>query len=381
MPDVTINNVIVNFPFKPYSVQEDYMAKVIECLQNSKNGVLESPTGTGKTLCLLCSSLSWLLMKKAQLQAQAIVSAIEKPNFGGHFFNKLNNELKGATGDLDPPINFIWAAPKIIYASRTHSQLSQAMQELKRSAYKHTSTAVLGSRDQLCIHPEVSKETNSSNKIHMCHSKIKSRTCFYYNNVETRKEDPFFKQEVLDIEDLVKAGQKFKCCPYFLSKELKQTADITFLPYNYILDPKARRSQGIDLQNSIILLDEAHNIEKTCEEAASFQISSTDIAMCIDEITAVMEEMAHSIQKENDFLMENSGNVQKDFTADDLCILKAMFLEVEKAIDSIKIIKHKEGDTLPGGYIFELLEKAQLTHGKEQLVIEKLEKIVLYLTT
>lgn len=45
MPDVTINNIIINFPFKPYSIQEEYMAKVIQCLQNSKNGVLESPTG------------------------------------------------------------------------------------------------------------------------------------------------------------------------------------------------------------------------------------------------------------------------------------------------------------------------------------------------
>ncbi|XP_078049621.1 regulator of telomere elongation helicase 1 isoform X2 [Augochlora pura] len=380
MPEVTISNVIINFPFKPYSVQEDYMAKVIECLQNSKNGVLESPTGTGKTLCLLCSSLSWLLTKKAQLQAQSLVGAIEKPNFGGYFFNKLSKELKGATGDMEPSSSFILAAPKIIYASRTHSQLSQAMQELKRTAYKHVSTTVLGSRDQLCIHPDVSKEINSSNKIHMCHSKVKSRTCSYYNNVETRKEEPLFKQEVLDIEDLVKAGQKYKCCPYFLSRELKQNADITFMPYNYLLDPKARKSQGIELQNSVILLDEAHNIEKMCEEAASLQICSTEVAMCIDEITAVMQDMANNTQ-ENDFTTENLGNVQKDFTADDLCILKAMFLELEKAIDDIKIVNCDEGDTYPGSYIFELLEKAQITHGKDTLVTEKLDKIVLYLTT
>ncbi|CAK9810667.1 Regulator of telomere elongation helicase 1 homolog [Anthophora quadrimaculata] len=381
MPEVTINNVIVNFPFKPYQVQEEYMAKVIECLQNSKNGVLESPTGTGKTLSLLCSSLSWLLTKKAQLQAQSLVTAVEEPKFGGYFLKQLNNGLTKSTGDSNPSTNFNWAAPKIIYASRTHSQLSQAMQELKRTSYKHTSTAVLGSRDQLCIHPEVSKETNSSNKIYMCHSKVKSRTCFYYNNVEIRKDDPFFKNEVLDIEDLIKAGQKYKCCPYFLSRELKQNADITFMPYNYLLDAKARRSQGIDLQNNIIFLDEAHNVEKTCEEAASLQICSTDIAMCIDEITAVMEDIAKDIEQQNDLFMENSGNVQKDFTADDLCILKAMFLELEKAIDAIQITKRDEGDTHPGGYIFELLGKAQLTHGKEQLVIEKLEKIIFYLTT
>lgn len=120
------------------------------------------------------------------MQAQSIVGGIETPDFGGHFFKQLKNKLKDAAGNSDSSTSFNWAMPKIIYASRTHSQLSQAMQELKRSSYKHVNVAVLGSRDQLCIHPEVSKETNSSNKVHMCHSKVKSRTCFYYNNVETR---------------------------------------------------------------------------------------------------------------------------------------------------------------------------------------------------
>jgi regulator of telomere elongation helicase 1 len=127
-----------------------------------------------------------LLTKKAQLQAQAITGAIEKKDFGGRFFKHLTNGLEKAAGMPDNVQNFGWAMPKIIYASRTHSQLSQAMHELKRTSYKHVATAVLGSRDQLCIHPEISKETSTFNKIHMCHSKIKSRTCFYYNNVETR---------------------------------------------------------------------------------------------------------------------------------------------------------------------------------------------------
>lgn len=70
----------------------------------------------------------------------------------------------------------------------------------------------------------------------------------------------------------MKAGQKFKCCPYFLSRELKQNADIIFMPYNYILDAKSRKIQGIDIQNNIILFDEAHNIEKICEETASLQV-------------------------------------------------------------------------------------------------------------
>ena len=53
--------------------------------------------------------------------------------------------------------------------------------------------------------------------------------------------------------------------------------------------------------------------------------------------------------------------VQKDFTAEDLCILKAMFLELEKAIDAIQITRKDEGETFPGSYIFDLLGKADVS--------------------
>ena len=67
MPLIQLRNVEVDFPFEPYSVQLDYMTKVIEALQTNKNAILESPTGTGKTLCLLCSTLAW---RKAEIAKQ-----------------------------------------------------------------------------------------------------------------------------------------------------------------------------------------------------------------------------------------------------------------------------------------------------------------------
>lgn len=48
--------------------------------------------------------------------------------------------------------------PQIIYASRTHSQLTQVMKELKRTNYSNMKAAILGSRDQLCLHPDLSQE-------------------------------------------------------------------------------------------------------------------------------------------------------------------------------------------------------------------------------
>lgn len=123
MSTVTIRGVTVNFPFPPYDIQVNYMEKVLECLQDRKNGVLESPTGTGKTLSLLCATLAWLEVKKAQVQAERHTFLQE---------NDLIKELNAAAGGGNVRRSFL-GMPTIIYASRTHSQLSQAMQELKQT--------------------------------------------------------------------------------------------------------------------------------------------------------------------------------------------------------------------------------------------------------
>ncbi|XP_055136699.2 ATP-dependent DNA helicase DDX11 isoform X6 [Symphalangus syndactylus] len=48
------------FPFTPYAIQEDFMAELYRVLEAGKIGIFESPTGTGKSLSLICGALSWL---------------------------------------------------------------------------------------------------------------------------------------------------------------------------------------------------------------------------------------------------------------------------------------------------------------------------------
>lgn len=379
MVDLMIQGIPVSFPFEPYDVQKAYMEKLIECLQSGFNGVLESPTGTGKTLSILCSSLAWLLVKKAQIQISIQTGDAPATGFAAFLKNNLKN-ASGKNSKSDEPTNS-WGLPKIIYASRTHSQLSQAMQELKRTNYRHVKAAVLGSRDQMCIHPEVSKETNNANKIHMCQAKVKSRTCYFHTNVESKKEDSSVKDNtILDIEDLVKVGKKLSCCPYYLAKDLKQTADIIFMPYNYLLDPKARKANGIELANNVIILDEAHNVERMCEDSASLQIRSTDIALCIDEITHVMKVLSENKEEGADFNGTLENSQPKDFTPEDLCTLKTIFLSLEKAIDEIDV-KPGDGITFDGSYIFDLLMKAQIHDNNANLVCSLIDSLVQYLAT
>ena len=48
------------FPFAPYPIQQQLMGKIYTCIKHKKVGIFESPTGTGKTLSIICSTLQWL---------------------------------------------------------------------------------------------------------------------------------------------------------------------------------------------------------------------------------------------------------------------------------------------------------------------------------
>uniref|UniRef100_A0A336L6I5 Regulator of telomere elongation helicase 1 homolog n=1 Tax=Culicoides sonorensis TaxID=179676 RepID=A0A336L6I5_CULSO len=385
MPEITLNGVVVNFPFEPYEVQKNYMSKVIEALQGSSNAVLESPTGTGKTLCLLCSSLAWLLTKKAQVQAskQNPLELIDDKNLIKPA-NCLNNmqdnvfaELEAATGAKGGA----WGVPKIIYASRTHSQLSQAMAEMKRTSYNFMKAAVIGSRDQLCIHTDVVKELGNANKMHMCRAKILARSCGFYQRVEQKKDHPDFRDSgILDIEDLVKTGSKHKCCPYFVSKELVEKADIIFMPYNYLLDPKARKANNIELHNSIVILDEAHNVEKMCEESASVQLKSSDIALCMEEITGIMKKLDEDIKMGLTSTDFSNDQEKQNFSLEDLATLKEVLLNLEKVVDDVAV-NFTEGSTFPGDHIFELFQKAGIHDDNLEIIRKLMDDLIQYVTS
>ncbi|KAJ5854553.1 Helicase-like DEXD box c2 type [Penicillium rubens] len=47
-------------PYTPYDIQLQFMQALYACLEDSKIAVFESPTGTGKSLSLICGSLTWL---------------------------------------------------------------------------------------------------------------------------------------------------------------------------------------------------------------------------------------------------------------------------------------------------------------------------------
>ncbi|KAL1764748.1 putative ATP-dependent DNA helicase DDX11 isoform X1 [Sigmodon hispidus] len=73
------------FPFPPYPIQKDFMAELYKVLEAGKIGIFESPTGTGKSLSLICGALSWLRdFEHRRLQAEArLLASGSGPTCGG----------------------------------------------------------------------------------------------------------------------------------------------------------------------------------------------------------------------------------------------------------------------------------------------------------
>ncbi|XP_030590571.1 regulator of telomere elongation helicase 1 isoform X2 [Archocentrus centrarchus] len=372
MPSLTLNGVTVNFPFSPYECQKTYMSRVIEYLQKKVNGVLESPTGTGKTLCLLCATLAWRENFKDTISARKIAERLHKEEM---FPNTPLSSWGNAATDGDKPAYYT-DVPKIIYASRTHSQLAQVISELKNTSYS-PKVCVLGSREQLCINQEVMRQESNHVKVHMCRGKVSTRSCVYYNNVEEKSTDKVLVNSILDVEDLVKFGNKQRVCPYYLSRSLKQQADVIFMPYNYLLDPKSRRAHNIELSGAVVIFDEAHNVEKTCEESTSFDLTPYDVASAISTVDRLLVEQAKEVGLRDcaneDFNVESvSSGLKLDIAT--IAKVKQILLDLEAAIDSYDVPSDK-GITKPGIFIYELLGRAHLTYSSKTAVYEALEQI------
>uniref|UniRef100_A0A8C9D5U9 DEAD/H-box helicase 11 n=1 Tax=Panthera leo TaxID=9689 RepID=A0A8C9D5U9_PANLE len=104
------------FPFTPYSIQKDFMAELYRVLDAGKIGIFESPTGTGKSLSLICGALSWLRdfeQKKHQEEARLLETGTvplsdrkDQPPFLSSSFKETPDTLRPA-GEPDWVTQFV----------------------------------------------------------------------------------------------------------------------------------------------------------------------------------------------------------------------------------------------------------------------------------
>ncbi|DBA96498.1 TPA: hypothetical protein ACH3X1_015378 [Trebouxia sp. C0004] len=250
---------IVHLPVQPNRSQVLLMQSITAALLQKRHALLESPTGTGKTLALLCATLAW--------QQQQALLAGQQP---------------------DAP------TPRIFWAARTHAQIDHAVHEVRRTSYRPMMT-ILASRERFCLHPDIA---TAPNKTEACEraTMVGHMDCSYLENAEASwypqgpehlaAYKPGGRLETFDIEELVAEGRAGHVCPYHASRDvLNEGAALVFVTYSQLLDPPVRSANGLDdlLQGAVLVFDEAHNIAAECRAAATLQMSTDDLqALALD---------------------------------------------------------------------------------------------------
>ncbi|XP_048559091.1 ATP-dependent DNA helicase DDX11-like isoform X2 [Triticum urartu] len=364
------------FPFAPYPIQSEFMSFLYSALSSGPRALalLESPTGTGKTLSIICSALQWLLDHRDAAPERANGSALaaaggeddDEPDWMRDFTplppkkgtskksethpwrrqgtrKEGGSEKSGGIGENDGEEFLVdeyesdgeegtrphaagkrahcgggaggssssesddeeeeeEATPKVYFTSRTHSQLSQFVRELKRTDFSgKLRTVCLGSRKSLCINMDVQKLGSASRINERClelqknkkSSKIKvegdnkkghrtktSCRCPMLRNRSLQKQ---FRSEVsdhgaLDIEDLAQIGRKIGTCPYYGARDMVRSADLVVLPYQSLLLKSARESLGLNLKNSVVIIDEAHNLADSLTSMYNSKVTSSQVS-------------------------------------------------------------------------------------------------------
>jgi Rad3-related DNA helicase len=103
-------------------------------------------------------------------------------------------------------------------------------------------------------------------------------------DVTENHQHPQLIEQINDIEDLLSFGRVHTACPFYLSRQLAHEAEMIFLPYNYLINQQIRETLKISLEDSVIILDEAHNLESVCTSECSFEMTTTHLRQCISAV-------------------------------------------------------------------------------------------------
>lgn len=374
---------LFSFPFPPYPQQAELMKEIHSSIVNSSIACLESPTGSGKTLSIICASLSWLEQEEqriiqgktteqkesssgedwleallrsstnavssdqarvssAQARLQRVKTLIasshlDKPLAGGqsHPFPietkqssqsndgdeyildayhsgdeksatlKDEDALSSSDEEDDARVDFkqILELPQIIYCSRTHSQLSQFVQEIKKTRFKDIARCVvLASRKHSCINPAVKRLAHEQLINEKCQDLAKASTKTATNplkkskgNQETKCPHHNRRREANlsyrlangphDLEDVLDLGHRHQACPYYASKAAVSHCNVLCTPYSTLLHHDLRAAYQISInRNAVVVIDEAHNVIDAINSLYSAEVSALSMSTALDAV-------------------------------------------------------------------------------------------------
>nr|XP_023012292.1 ATP-dependent DNA helicase DDX11 isoform X4 [Leptinotarsa decemlineata] len=389
-----------DFPFPPYDIQQKFMQNLYFALENRKLGIFESPTGTGKSLSIICGAIRWLkdhnkfereclcrTVANLEIEKQIIASETtdwlasqakereitdklhslkirqskilqydqkieklkkvkkSKDNQRRKYFSKSkpNNEdtenqqdeRKVEDDDIlpeDPDMNedgystdedeqdSKYEPVKIFIASRTHSQLSQFVGEIKKSPFCNDIRVIsLASRQTYCVNPNVSRlksmalinercldlqKKNPQPKVDQDGKVVKKQkgsscSCPFYKSTKIEELQEYALVEVQDVEDLVTSAKEMNACPYYASRKAAEDAEVVLIPYNTLLHKATREANGIKLKNNIVIIDEAHNLLEALAQMHNIDLNYNQVYHALHQMKSYKNKFSTRFSAKN----------------------------------------------------------------------------------
>ncbi|MDY0223875.1 MAG: DEAD/DEAH box helicase family protein, partial [Candidatus Methanomethylophilaceae archaeon] len=233
-------------PYMPYEFREGQLEIINDiraALDQKRHIVMESGTGTGKTIVSLAAGL----------------------------------EHAKKTGK------------KIIYLTRTISQSDQVMKELKAiSNIKQVSGITITGRNKSCplfnnneeydhVLPNVLSMLCDDKKVKSLRNS--SGGCRYFDKTKGAIDqiEDYCRKSFPKSEELDKYCEDLGACPYEAKKILMKNFDVIVAPYIHILSEDIRTNFLTNLGGEdvpiLLIVDEAHNLIDAAREQESFIIS------------------------------------------------------------------------------------------------------------
>jgi DNA excision repair protein ERCC-2 len=277
----------------PYSEYRPHQLEMLEIAQKigleETIGLIDAPTGSGKS-SIVASLLSVLEKKKALGEDKKILVAVRTKSQLNTFINELDRIRKEKRSDL----TFCYLVGKqdlcLIPCKEDKYEVCKVLQ--------HNSREII----QKGIVPEGHKEEHSTN-YDFTDAPIfeQTKVCpFYLNSRETNDKGQmvftkeleslanFILKNTLYFDDTVNLCKRENVCPYEAVLAATRNADVIIVNFLHIFNNKL--NPGEIPTNSLLLIDEAHNIGNTVQSIQTTDIVKKDFNFIREDIGALLKD-------------------------------------------------------------------------------------------
>lgn len=203
---------------------------------------------------------------------------------------------------------------RIIWAVRTGNETDRPVEELRKinqnSGENFFGISYRGKRDMclLAKDKEVNGEMSYSDVSFLCEEV--GMDCPYRQNLEKANPDEF-KDSPLLYSDILDISRNLEICPYYFQRELLPLTDLVSLSYNYIIseDLSWVIEQQIPFTKSFLVMDEAHNLQKTARGMNSDQITLRTLTRSVGELGKIPGERAEELSNLIELIRKELENV------------------------------------------------------------------------